>query len=239
MSRRLRIASFNLENLDDSADAAVPLETRMAVLRPQLLRLEADVLCLQEINGQRLRKGEPRRLIALDRLLEDTPYRDYARASTSGPGGGVADVHNVVILSRFPIVGSSELRHQLVEPPTHRMITAPEPSGDTERIRWDRPVMLTELDAGGARLHVLNIHLRAPLAAIIPGQKQGAFSWRSVGGWAEGFFIAAVKRAGQALEVRLMVDRLFDADPGALVAVCGDFNAGLDEVPTRIIRGAE
>ena len=48
MSDELRIATFNLENLDDSAGAAVPIEARLRVLRPQLARLEADVLCLQE-----------------------------------------------------------------------------------------------------------------------------------------------------------------------------------------------
>ena len=58
-------------------------------------------------------------------------------------------------------------------------------------------------------------------------------------GWAEGFFLAAVKRAGQALEVRLLVDRLFDADADALIVVCGDFNADVHEVPVRTIRGDE
>jgi len=57
-----------------------------------------------------------------------------------------------------------------------------------------------------------------------------------VPGWAEGFFLAAVKRAGQALEARLLVDRLFDAEPRALIAVCGDFNAGSREMPTRLLR---
>ena len=44
-------------------------------------------------------------------------------------------------------------------------------------------------------------------------------------GWAEGFFAAAIKRAGQALELRLAVERIFDAEPNAVIAVCGDFNA--------------
>ena len=43
---RLRIATFNLENLGAREDA--PLEGRIEKLRPQLLRLDADVLCLQE-----------------------------------------------------------------------------------------------------------------------------------------------------------------------------------------------
>ena len=48
----LRIATFNLENLDDRPDLDPPLEARIAVLRPQLLRLKADILCLQEVDGQ-------------------------------------------------------------------------------------------------------------------------------------------------------------------------------------------
>ncbi len=81
------------------------------------------------------------------------------------------------------------------------------------------------------------MHLRAPLAAFIPGQKTGPFNWKSVTGWAEGYFLAAVKRSGQALEARMLIDRLFDDDPAALIAVAGDFNAEEREVPLRIVAG--
>ena len=37
--------------------------------------------------------------------------------------------------------------------------------------------------------------------------------------------MAAMKRSGQALEARLTVDAIFDAEPEALIAVAGDFNA--------------
>ena len=43
----MRVATFNLENLDDPVDDPALLERRVAVLRPQLLRLAADVLCLR------------------------------------------------------------------------------------------------------------------------------------------------------------------------------------------------
>jgi hypothetical protein len=86
---------------------------------------------------------------------------------------------------------------------------------------------------------VLNLHLRAPLAAFVPGQKLGHFAWKTVPGWAEGFFLAAIKRTGQALEARLAIDRLFDDDADALVALCGDMNAELREMPLRILRGEE
>ena len=39
------------------------------------LRLKADILCLQEVNGQET-AGGPRRLMALGRLIEGTLYAD-------------------------------------------------------------------------------------------------------------------------------------------------------------------
>jgi endonuclease/exonuclease/phosphatase family metal-dependent hydrolase len=73
MSIKLRVATFNLENLDDEPGKKPTLEERIAVMRPQLVRLDADILCLQEVNGQE-EEGHPRRLLALDQLLTGTPY---------------------------------------------------------------------------------------------------------------------------------------------------------------------
>ncbi len=64
----LRIATFNLENLDDKPGQKPTLSERIALMRPQLLRLNADILCLQEVNGQE-ESGPPRRLLALAQLL--------------------------------------------------------------------------------------------------------------------------------------------------------------------------
>jgi hypothetical protein len=46
-----------------------------------------------------------------------------------------------------------------------------------------------------------------------------------------------LKRVGQALETRIVIDDLFDADEDAMLAVCGDFNADRDEVPVEAVRG--
>ena len=238
----MRLATFNLENLDDAPDGAPPLAERLRILRPQLERLAADVLCLQEVNAQRDGpKGVARTLRALDRLVDGTQYATYQRAcSRLKDGRGPPDVQNVVILSRLPILWSRQYWHDLVPPPEYAPVTA-EPKGAGDRsIAWDRPALhvALRLDDGRA-LHVINLHLRAPLAAFVPGQKEGRFAWKTVPGWAEGFFIAAIKRSGQALEARLAVDRLFDDDPDALIALCGDMNAELREMPLRILRGEE
>ena len=66
-----------------------------------------------------------RELIALDQLLAGTPYADYHRVSTRGPDGhGVADVHNLVTLSRLPLLATREVRHSLVPPLQHSVQTA-------------------------------------------------------------------------------------------------------------------
>ncbi len=235
----MRIATFNLENLDDRPGLDPPLDERLAILRPQMLRLDADVLCLQEVNAQLPERQRPRRLLALERLLEGTPYAAFERTSSLSPNGkGPADKHNLVVLSRWPLAAVRQIRHDLVAPATYRAVTADPAAGEAEPILWDRPVLEAEIALPqDVRLHLFNLHLRAPLAAPVPGQKLDAFKWRSVGGWAEGFYLAALKRAGQALETRLAIESIFDQDARALIAVCGDFNAEDRETPLRIIQG--
>ncbi len=243
----LRLATFNLESLDDRPDAPVPLERRIEILRPQLENLGADVLCLQEVNGQHPPGGGPRALIALERLLADTAYAGFHRAATSrvsgpepkpGQARGADAVHNLVILSRTPFHEVREIRHDLVAPPRYRPATADPPAGAAQPVEWNRPILYAAVALpGGRSLHLVNLHLRAPLAAPVAGGKSDAATWSSVAAWAEGFYLASVMRAGQALEARLTIDRVFDREPQALAAVVGDFNAEDRQAPLRTILG--
>lgn len=234
----LRIATFNLENLDETASTQALVAARVGVLRPQLLRLDADILCLQEVSAHG--KGHHHRALeALDHLIADTPYAGYARFSSTGPHGDApADVHNLVMLSRWPLRQTRQIRHDLIPPLDYTPVTAtgaPNPHLDS---RFDRPLLYAAAELPDGRiLHVIDLHLRSPLAAVIPGQKRSSLVWRSIGGWAEGYFLAALKRNAQALEARLFVEQLFDADENSLIAVCGDFNAEAREVPVRTLQG--
>jgi endonuclease/exonuclease/phosphatase family metal-dependent hydrolase len=238
---RLRIATFNLENLDDHPTGGIDFEDRLAMMRPQFLRLRADVLCLQEVNTHSVTKKGPRLYSALDRLLAGTEYEHWSRVASLNRGGHhPADRHNLVIVSRLPIRSHRQVWHDLLPPSLYRPVRADPIPDQPQPVEWDRPLLYAELElADGRALHLINLHLRAPRAVWLQGQKERFGRWLSVGGWAEGFFLAEVKQAGQALEARLLVEGLFDADPEALVAVCGDFNSGERAAALRIILGDE
>ena len=237
----MRIATFNLENLDGRPDLRPALAERLPVLAPMLQRIDADVLCLQEVNGQRAAGAAERRLLALDALLVASGLDGYHRAVTSKRGGGgLNDHHNLVTLSRLPVAASQQLWHDLVPEPVHTYVTADPAVTDAVPLAWERPVLHTSHDLSGGRvLHLFNVHLRAPLACPVPGQKAGTFAWKTIAGWAEGYYLSEIKRAGQALELRLALDRLFDADPQALICIAGDFNAEEYHTPIEILRGED
>ena len=237
----MRIASFNLESLDLPPRASQPLEVRAAMLRPELERANADLLCLQEVNSQHTSNAPGRSLVALDALLNGTRYAGFHRAvSSPNARSGLADVHNLITLSRFPIRRFTSLQHQKVPPVGYRPVTAQPPALSAEGQVFDRPCLVCEIeDDQGRILHIVNCHLRAPLASPIAGQKQAPFVWKSVSGWAEGYCLSSIKRNAQALELRLLVDEIFDADEGAAIVVCGDLNAEAVESPVRILIGAE
>jgi endonuclease/exonuclease/phosphatase family metal-dependent hydrolase len=231
-----RLATFNVENLGAGAEHKPPLAERIRVLQPELLKLDFDVLCLQEVNAEP--GGGARSLEALDQLLAGTRFAAFHRAVTlSDSGRTLRDVHNLVILSRFPILEQQQIAHALVPPLQWRPLAALPPAPAASPVRFDRPLLYAKLDLGSARhLHVINLHLRAPLPAFIQGQKLGPWKWKSIPGFAEGLFLAELKRAGQALEARLFIERIFERETDPLIAVAGDFNAKSGDLTAAIIQ---
>jgi exonuclease III len=238
MAVNLRIATFNLENLDDKPGDQPTLEERIEVMRPQLIRLKADILCLQEVHGQET-PGEPRRLLALNKLLENTPYAGYNQISTiTAAGDQVYDVRNLVILSHFEIIDHKQYRNEYIPAPQYQKVMSVPAEDEAKRITWERPIFYARISVPDDQIiHVINLHLKSRIPSNIEGQKINNYTWRNASGWAEGYFISSMKRVGQALETRILVDNIFDEDETAHIVVCGDFNATSDNVPVQAIRG--
>lgn len=235
----VRLATFNMESFGETRFQPEALALRIMALRPVLKAIDADILCLQEMNAQKIKgSGGPREFLSLDLLLDETPYKTFHRAfSLRNDGQGPRDRHNLVTLSRFPILASRSLWHSHVDPPAWNARTDRPAIDHNEPITWDRPILHTTIELPDSRkLDVFNLHLRAPIAAPIAGQKLSATEWRSTQGWAEGFFLSAVKRAGQALELRQAVDDVFLQNDHSLIALAGDFNAELDSAALRIAK---
>jgi endonuclease/exonuclease/phosphatase family metal-dependent hydrolase len=233
-----RIATFNLENFDETDPGARPsLEERIRLMRPQIHRLHADVVVFQEVNGQE-RPGALRDVHALRQLLEDTELEGANIASTQREDGAVFDERNLVVATTRPIVEVAQLSNDLVGRLSYRRLTASPPDEAAVEITVERPILYAQVELeGGRRLHVINVHLKSKIPTNIPGQKIDNFTWRSTDAWAEGSFISSMKRMSQAVEVRRLVDQILDGGPEAFIVVVGDFNADPDEVPVQTIRG--
>jgi hypothetical protein len=177
--------------------------------------------------------------VALDALIANTRYATFKRATTLTTQGELFDMRNLVVLTSLPIIAEQQIRDSQGPRPSYQMATAIPPDPQADPLRWERPIQHVTLDPGNNRtMHVFNLHLKSKIASNIPGQKEDTCTWRSPSAWAEGSFISAIKRAGQAFQTHLLIDDVFDNEGDAsLVVVCGDFNSDNDDVPVRAICG--
>ena len=239
----LKIATFNIENLDDVSDDRNPsLTERAPSLRSMLNRLDADILCLQEVHGQELpghtTDNPIRDLAALDFILEGTKYAAYDRANTTIAAGVPYDKRNLVILSAHPISMINQYKNEFLDVLQYRKVTADPPYDGATDIKLERPILHVKIDVPNfGELDVINLHLKSRISSNIRGQKVDSFTWRSASAWTEGYFLSSIKRVAQALETRLLIDSLFDNNADANIVVCGDFNAEPGEVPVEAITG--
>jgi endonuclease/exonuclease/phosphatase family metal-dependent hydrolase len=149
------------------------------------------------------------------------------------------DKRNLVILSRYPISEHGQYKNAHIDRLMYRKVTADPPEPDAKDVTWERPILHVSLAVPElGTLHVINLHLKSRLASSVAGRKINNYTWETAASWAEGYFLSSLKRVGQALETRVLVDKLFDADPDAHVIVCGDFNAEPGEVPVEAIAGS-
>lgn len=233
MMKRFRIGTFNFENFDDSDPAE--WTRRKPVLKSMLERINAELIFLQEVHS----------INAVKDLIKGTRYEheqfniDYTRTKSSNRTQAYSK-RNLVILSKYPIQNRKHYYHDLVETPIWKKITTTDPNSSDE-VKWERPVFHCEIKLGNNKIiHVINLHLKSKIPTNIEGQRHDTkfWLWLSIYGWAEGFFISTIKRVGQALETRILLDKIFENDAEASIVVAGDLNAEIDSVPFRTIVGS-
>jgi predicted extracellular nuclease len=153
-------------------------------------------------------------------------------------GSEVYDERNLVILSRFDISAHHQYKNDFAFAPLYRKVTEEPREDKAKEVAWERPILYAKVSLAGSNvLHVVNVHLKSRIPTNIDGQKVGSYAWKTASGWTEGYFLSSMKRVGQALETRMLIDSLFDENEDAHIAVCGDFNADLEDVPVAAIRG--
>lgn len=236
----MRIATFNVENLDDGpvGNNDAPFKERLPVLRAQLSRLKTDVLLLQEVHAQRTEEGTLD-LRALDKVLSTTGFEGHQRISTSKVDGEVYSQRNLVTLipQAWTIEEVRQIRDKDMPMPRFDPLTDG-PDAGVKEIGWERPLLYVRArPPGGAPLHLINCHFKSKNPSAIAGQGPTNFRWKSAAGWAEGYFISSMKRVGAALGARVFIDSLFAADRNARIVLGGDLNAEPHEVPVIAIRG--
>lgn len=227
MTANLTISCFNVENLDDSN--ASLWKKRKRILKPMLERLKADIILFQEVNKES----------ALRDLIAGTQYKNFKVEHTKTAAGNWRAERNLVTLSRFDITQSDLVMHEYVQQPMWRFSTAKPPDDEADPISWERPILYCEHEIGtNKKLYTLNLHLKSKMPSSVPGQKDGQYKWKSHEAWAEGAFLAMIRRMGQAIETRALLSTILKENPDSLIIVGGDLNADLGEIPFEAITGS-
>lgn len=227
------IASFNARDLVPPAPApagaggpsAEELEAahqaRLRSVARTLTRLDADVVCLQEVNSEDI----VRKVLGL--LPPDcASYREVIVGRCLDKRG-----LRLAILSRFELDGPVR-HHDASEEPRGFGLPAPEAGLPvTGPFHFRRGMLEATVRVPGiGPLTVMSVHLKSNYPVhLSPPRTQGDHG--------EGLIRAAMVRMAEALRIRRIADERLVANPDALLAVGGDFNEVDTALVHRIISG--
>jgi endonuclease/exonuclease/phosphatase family metal-dependent hydrolase len=271
-AQTFRIGSFNVKNLIGPEKEYYRFESYTAEehawkedwLADQLLSMNADVVCFQEIfEEDALRHVVTEtdvRGLALNKATIPTRSKSYARkaifdklAYAPYPETALAFAPNasdgepgqrrpgLAILSRLGFVGQPQVIQILPKPVeiAFQDLTG-EDAGFYRVSRLSRPVLKARVQLGGHVVTIFNCHLKSKLGEFprAPGDSYAPESnLLDYNAHARGLgnIRSGLRRMAEAWVLRgLIVDEL---DAGRPVMVLGDFNDGENAVSTEIITG--
>ncbi|MCF6445599.1 endonuclease/exonuclease/phosphatase family protein [Nereida sp. MMG025] len=269
---RFTIASFNVKNLIGPDQEYYRFEKytpeeyawKEDWLADQLLTMDADIVCFQEIFDEAplravIAEADARGIAtneavvpdrskryhrkAIFRKLAYTPYTNahLAFAPNAQDGGPGQRRPGVAVLSRHPFVGQPEVIQHLPEPLDipFRDLTG-EDAGFYRLTRISRPILKIRIQIDGVIITVFNCHLKSKLGEYPPAAdgsapKEVDITNYDPAGRAMGSVRAALRRMAEAWVLRRAVVKELQA--GHPVMVLGDFNDGEHAVSSEVISG--
>lgn len=266
------IASFNVKNLIGAEQEYYRFESYTTEehawkedwLANQLLTLNSDIVCFQEIFDQASlndvvaetnargiasnadvipskNKRYHRKAIFQKLLFEAYDPKNIFFAPNCHDGEPGHRRPGLAILSRFGFVGTPEVIQVLDEPLT---IKFPElgggDAGDFTLTRTSRPIIKARIPVGDTVVTVFNTHMKSKLGEYLK-PAGAAFSPEAdlvnydAVGRAMGSLRATVRRMGEAMVLRKLI--VAELQAGNPVMVLGDYNDGEHAVSSEIIAG--
>ena len=266
------IASFNVKNLIEADQEYYKYQSytpeehawKQAWLSDQLLTMNADIVCFQEIfSEQSLRDvieetdelGEAANAAnipdrskkyarkAIFRKLAFESYRDAAVAFAPNANDGAPGERRpgVAILSRFGFAEPPQVLQDLPEPLNIPFQDLDGSDGGHYQIkRLSRPVLKAKIPVGGQVVTVFNCHLKSKLGELdrpagAPFPPAADLVNYDAAGRAMGSLRAGLRRMAEAWVLRREI--LQELEAGNPVMVLGDFNDSEHAVSSEIITG--
>jgi endonuclease/exonuclease/phosphatase family metal-dependent hydrolase len=269
---RFTIASFNVKNLIEADQEYYRFEEytpeeyawKRAWLADQLLTMNADIVCFQEIFSENALRdvvietdelgqaandavipNRSKRYArkAIFRKLAYEPYTEagLAFAPNSFDDGPGQRRPGVAILSRYGFVGQPEIIQDLPEPLDIPFSDLDGSDGGSYQIkRLSRPILKARIPVGDQIITVFNCHLKSKLGEL-PKPKGADFPPAAdlvnydPATRAMGSLRSALRRMAEAWVLRRAV--LEELEAGNPVMVLGDFNDSEHAVSSEIISG--
>ena len=269
---RFTIASFNVKNLIDPREEYYRFEEytdeeyawKRAWLADQLLTMNADIVCFQEIFTENALRDvvietDELGLAANEAVIPDRSKR-YARkaifrklayepyteaglafAPNSFDGGPGERRPGVAVLSRYGFVGKPEIIQDLQKPLLVPFSDLDGSDGGSYTIRrLSRPILKVRVPVGDQVITIFNCHLKSKLGEL-PKPRGAAFAPAAdlvnydPAGRAMGSLRSALRRMAEAWVLRKAV--LDELEAGNPVMVLGDFNDSEHAVSSEILTG--
>ncbi|MCK4351781.1 endonuclease/exonuclease/phosphatase family protein [candidate division WOR-3 bacterium] len=231
------IATLNVENLKfpkdpDTADSErrrkrlqyykdlYPIKVRM--IRRLLRRLDADIVAIQELIDKE----------ALDDVIKGFNYTQKQIGAPAGRGIRCALIAKNTVSLGDKIEPEPEVEHDLRISRGVKIQL---------KIKWDRPLLeVPVVLPGETNTLVFVVHLKSQLATRIPQgvkDRQYGYTWKTLGYHAQGNFLSAVRRVGQAMDLRQILDKRLKEDLNRPIVVLGDFNGNFHSPTVKTVVG--